>query len=62
MSMEDGALLAEILDLLKVVVDGQKRLEQTIVELKEENKKLKEEIKLSNFVLNNISNRTETIN
>ena len=62
MSMEDGALLVEILDLLKVVVDGQKRLEQTIVELKEENKKLKEEIKLSNFVLNNISNRTETIN
>lgn len=62
MSMEDGALLAEILDLLKVVVDGQKRLEQSIIELKEENKKLKEEIKLSNFVLNNISIRTETVN
>lgn len=62
MNMDDAALLIEIRDLLKVVADSQKRLEQSIIDLKEEHRKLKEEVKLSNFVLNNINIRTETVN
>lgn len=62
MDVENEALLIEIRDMLKMLVDGQKKLEKDIMDLKEEQKKLKEEVRLSNFVLNNINTRTEIVN
>lgn len=58
----DEALLVEIRDLLKVMSDEQQKLVKDIRELKDEHKKLKDEIRLSNFVLNNIAVRNEIIN
>lgn len=60
--MNDEALLAEIRDLLKIMSDEQQKLVKDIRELRDEHKKLKDEIRLSNFVLNNISVRNEMMN
>lgn len=62
MKQDVSAVLIEIMDMLKVIADGQQQLEKEVRELREEQKKLKEEVKLSNFVLNNISLRNEIIN
>ncbi len=59
---DDNALLVEIRDLLKVVADEQQKLAKDIRDLKDEHKKLKDEIKLSNLVLNNIAARNEILN
>lgn len=58
----DEALLAEIIDMLRVMSDEQQKLVKDIKELRDEHKKLKDEIRLSNFVLNNISARNEMMN
>ena len=58
----DNALLVEIRDLLKIMTEDQQKLVKDIRELKNENKKLRDEIRLSNFVLNNIAARNEIIN
>lgn len=58
----DNALLIEIRDLLKIMAEDQQKLVKDIRELKNENKKLRDEIRLSNFVLNNIAARNEIIN
>ena len=58
----DNALLVEIRDLLKIMAEDQQKLVKDIRELKNENKKLRDEIRLSNFVLNNITARNEIIN
>ena len=58
----DNALLIEIRDLLKIMAEDQQKLVKDIRELKNENKKLRDEIRLSNFVLNNITARNEIIN
>ena len=58
----DNALLVEIRDLLKIMAEDQQELVKDIRELKNENKKLRDEIRLSNFVLNNITARNEIIN
>jgi hypothetical protein len=62
MKYENSALMVEILDLLKTVSEEQQRLAGDIRELREEHRKLREEVRLSNFVLNNISARNEIIN
>ena len=59
---DDNALLVEIRDLLKIMAEDQQRLVKDIRELKNENRKLRDEIRLSNFVLNNITARNEIIN
>ncbi len=58
----DSEVLAEIRDLLKIMAEDQQKLVKDIRELKNENKKLRDEIRLSNFVLNNIAARNEIIN
>ena len=58
----DNALLIEIRDLLKIMAEDQQKLVKDIRELKNENKKLRDEIRLSNFVLNNITARNEIMN
>jgi hypothetical protein len=62
MSEANNKTLVEIHEMLKMLVDGQKQLIESINELKAEQKKMHEEIKLNNFVLNNITLRNEILN
>lgn len=62
MYQDNDALLLEIRDLLKLVGEEQQKLVNEIRELKDEQRKLKEEVRLSNFVLNNITSRNEIVN
>lgn len=62
MNEESQKLLAEIRDMLKVIADGQEKLMKSVNELREEHRKLQEEIRISNFVLNNIALRGEILN
>jgi|GEM_PF-1063463 len=55
-------VLVEIRDMLKGLSQEQQQLIETIQELKEEHEKLKEEVKLNNFVLSNISFKDGLIN
>lgn len=60
---EDYILIAaEIRDALKLLQERQELILTEIRELKQDQKKLQEEVKISNFVLNNISHRNEIIN
>jgi hypothetical protein len=58
----DNNLLLEIRDLLKVLTEEQRNLVEEIRVLKTEQKKIHEDIKLNNFVLNNINFRNEIVN
>lgn len=58
----DNNLLLEIRDLLKVLTEEQRQIVDEIRVLKIEQKKIHEDIKLNNFVLNNINLRNEIIN
>lgn len=62
--MEDStySLLQEVRDTLKVLEERQKSLLKDINELKDNQRKLEEEVRLSNFVLNSFSFRSEFIN
>jgi cell division septum initiation protein DivIVA len=62
MGYDKDALLVEVRDLLKIVADEQQKLLNDIRELKDEHRKLREEVRLNNFVLNNITARSEIIN
>ena len=62
MKDDNSALLLEIMDMLKTVAEGQQKLLKEVHELKEEQKKLYEEVRLNNFVLNNITVRGELLN
>lgn len=62
MKYENEALLVELLNMLKNVSEEQQRIANDIRELREEHKKLRDEVRLSNFVLSNISVRNEIIN
>jgi DNA gyrase/topoisomerase IV subunit A len=56
------SILVEIREMLKVLSDRQEYIMKNIDELKEQNKKLSEEVKINSFVLNNITPRNEIIN
>lgn len=56
------SILVEIRELLKVVSDRQEYIMKDIDDLKEQNKKLSEEVRINSFVLNNITPRNEIIN
>lgn len=60
--VKNNELLIEIRDLLKVMTEDQQKLVNDVRELRSENKKLREEIRLSNIVLNNIAARNEILN
>ncbi len=53
---------SDIEDMLKLVLDNSKKILECLSELKEEQKKLQEEIKIQNIVLNSLPIRTEIIN
>jgi len=52
----------EILEIIKAVTDGQQQILNEIKEMRMEQKRLEEEVKLSNFVLNNMTMRSEILN
>jgi len=54
MRQEDRQAINEIRDMIKVLIEENERLANTINELKEEQKKLQEEIKIQNIVLNSL--------
>ena len=55
-------ILVEIREMLKVISERQEYIMKNVEELKKQNKKLREEVKVNSFVLNNISPRNEIIN
>lgn len=55
-------VLLEIHEMLKVLISEQEKLVKSVSELKNEQKKLQDEVKVKNFVLNNINTRSEIIN
>lgn len=57
-----GSILMEIRDMLKVLTEEQDKLMKSMKELKDEQKRLFDEIRINNFVINNIIPRSETIN
>ena len=62
MSETNGKTLEEIHEMLKIVIDSQKQIIESVNEIRTEQKKIYEEIRLSNFVLNNITMRNEILN
>ena len=54
--------LVEIRDMLKLLVQDSKKMLESLNEIREEQKKLQEEIKIQNIVLNSLPIRTEIIN
>jgi len=58
----DREILNEIRDMLKVLIDEHRLLRADVHELREEQRKIQEELKLSNFVLHNIGMRNEILN
>ncbi len=52
----------EIKAMLKILIDDNKKLLESLREIKEEQKKLHEEIRIQNIVLNSLPIRTEIIN
>ncbi len=52
----------DLRDMLKLLLDDNKKILECLNELKEEQKKLHEEIKIQNIVLNSLPIRNEIIN
>lgn len=52
----------EIRAMLKILIDDNKKIMESLREIKEEQKKLHEEIRIQNIVLNSLPIRTEIIN
>lgn len=55
-------LLIEIKEMIKVISDRQEWIMKSVNELKEENKQLKEEVKVNSFVINSMTPRNEIVN
>ncbi len=55
-------ILNEIREVLKVLADGQEQLLSSVKELREEQKKLYNEIRLNNMVISSFPVRNEIIN
>lgn len=62
MKKESTEPYGEIKEMLKLVLDDNKRIIECLNELKEEQKKIQEEIRIQNIVLNSLPIRTEIIN
>ena len=57
-----NSMLLEIHEMLKVISDKQDQLMENVKELREGQKRLQEEIKLNNLVLNTLPLRNEIVN
>lgn len=62
MKKENTDSYVEIKEMLKLVLEDNKRIIEHLNELKEEQKRIQEEIRIQNIVLNSLPIRTEIIN
>lgn len=62
MKKENAESYGEIKEMLKLVLEDNKRIIEHLNELKEEQKRIQEEIRIQNIVLNSLPIRTEIIN
>ncbi len=62
MNEDTGKVLLEIRDMMKLLMEEQRQLIEDMRELKVEQKKMHDEMRISNFVLNNINLRNEILN
>ncbi|MCX7843026.1 MAG: hypothetical protein N2489_08130 [Clostridia bacterium] len=62
MTEDYSSVLLEIREMLKMISDKQDKLLEEVCQIKADQKKLLEEVKISNLVLNNFTLRTEIIN
>jgi len=62
MKKENVESFEEIKAMLKIIIDDNKKILESLREIKEEQKKLHEEIRIQNIVLNSLPIRTEIIN
>jgi hypothetical protein len=54
--------ISELRDMIRVLINENEKLTNIVNELKEEQKKLQEEIKIQNIVLNSLPARNEILN
>ncbi|HOQ36214.1 MAG TPA: hypothetical protein PK033_03680 [Acetivibrio sp.] len=62
MRQEDRISINEIKDMIQFLIKENEKLTYTVNELKEEQKKLQEEIKIHNIVLNSLPIRVDILN
>ena len=62
MKKENMESFDEIKAMLKILIDDNKKILESLRQIKEEQKKLHEEIRIQNIVLNSLPIRTEIIN
>jgi len=62
MKKENVESFEEIKAMLKIIIDDNKKILESLRQIKEEQKKLHEEIRIQNIVLNSLPIRTEIIN
>lgn len=62
MKQQEMIILDELKKMMKILIEENEKLNTTVSELKEEQKKMQEEIKIQNIVLNSLPARTEILN
>ncbi len=62
MRQEDRISINEIKDMIQFLIKENEKITYTVNELKEEQKKLQEEIKIHNIVLNSLPIRVDILN
>lgn len=62
MKQQEIVILNELKKMMKILIKENEKLNIAISELKEEQKKMQEEIKIQNIVLNSLPARTEILN
>ena len=62
MRQQEKTMLDELKKMIQVLIEENEKLNVAVSELKEEQKKMQEEIKIQNIVLNSLPARTEILN
>lgn len=62
MKQQEKTILNELKKMIQILIEENEKLSVAVSELKEEQKKMQEEIKIQNIVLNSLPARTEILN
>lgn len=62
MKQQEKTTLNELKKMIQILIEENEKLNVAVSELKEEQKKMQEEIKIQNIVLNSLPVRTEILN
>ena len=62
MKQQEKTTLNELKKMIQILIEENEKLNVAVSELKEEQKKMQEEIKIQNIVLNSLPARTEILN